>query len=107
MQSLPIVPASCSLDELELRAQLGRYREAAAGARVLERDPRHLVIRVSDDVPETVVERLIAVERDCCPFFDLDWQPGARRLRVAVPSGAHEPALDAVAFALGLPASPV
>jgi hypothetical protein len=47
-----------------------------------------------------------AVERKCCPFFTLDWEPERRRLTVAVSQAEHEhehePAPDAVAFALEL-----
>jgi hypothetical protein len=41
-------------------------------------------------------------ERECCPFFDLGWQPDIRRLTIAVSQAEDEPALDAVAFALAL-----
>jgi hypothetical protein len=92
---------SCSLDEGGLDAQLARYRAVGRGAVVLSRDDRRAVIRVSDGVPDGAVDELIAVERACCPFFELDWQPEERRLTVAVPSAPHVPALDAIMRALG------
>lgn len=96
-----MVPALCSLDDLGLRMQRARFLAAAHDALIIEQDRRHLVIKVSDQVPDEVVEELIAVESECCPFFDFDWQPAARRLSIAVPDAGHEPALAAVASALG------
>lgn len=92
---------SCSLDEAGLRSQLERYRAAGAGARVLARDARRLVVEVDGAVDGVTLERLVAVERECCPFFEIDWEPARRRLSVAVSEGAYEPALEGIAFALG------
>jgi hypothetical protein len=102
MDSLPMVSPSCSLDEAGLRSQLARYRAAAQDASVLTRAERRLVVRVSEQVPDAVIEELVAVERVCCPFFEFDWQPARRQLAVAVTSAEHEPALDGIAFALGV-----
>jgi hypothetical protein len=49
-----------------------------------------------------VVDELVAVERRCCPFLDLRWDPNERRLSVAVSRAEHEPALDAITAALAL-----
>ena len=102
MTSLPLAPPSCSLDEAALRSQLERYRVAGRDATILERGPRRLIIAISDQVADGVVDELVAVERECCPFFDLDWQPAQRRLAVSVAGEWHEPALEAIASALGL-----
>jgi hypothetical protein len=64
------------------------------------------VIQVDDRVADVLIEELVAVERGCCPFFDLDWQPEGRRLAVAVPGAHYEPALEALASALGLTPAP-
>ena len=92
---------SCSLDEAGLDAQLARYRAVGRGAVVLSRGERRAVIRVSGRVPDAAVDELVAVERGCCPFFELDWQPESRRFTVAVPSASHVPALEAILGALG------
>lgn len=102
MDLLPMVSASCSLDDFELGEQGARYRAAGRGALIVERCPRKLVIRVSDQVQDEVVEELIAVERGCCPFFDLNWDEAERRLAIAVPDAAHESALEAIVSALAL-----
>lgn len=106
MNSLPMFPAACSLDEADLRAQLARYRGVGEEAVILEHSRRRLVIGVGAATSDHVVDELVAVERRCCPFFDLGWEPNERRLSVAVSSPDHEPALDAIASALGLTDAP-
>ena len=96
---------SCALDESGLRSQLERYRQAGRNAHLIERTPRRLVAALGDDVDAELVAETVAVERDCCPFFALTWEPDQRRLTIAVSQAAHEPALDAIAFALNLEAS--
>jgi hypothetical protein len=96
---------SCALDESGLRSQLERYRQAGRNARLIERTPRRLVADLGENVDSDLVAETIAVERECCPFFALAWEPDRRRLTVSVSRAAHEPALDAIAFALNLRAS--
>jgi hypothetical protein len=93
---------SCALDEAGLRSQYERYRRAGAGARVVERSSRRLVVALDERVDPRLVDELLAVERECCPFFGLGWEPDVRRLTVSVSHAEHEPALDAIAFALDL-----
>ncbi|HEV2975134.1 MAG TPA: hypothetical protein VGX69_09095 [Solirubrobacteraceae bacterium] len=93
---------SCALDEVGLRRQLERYRRIGRGARVRDRTARALVLDVDRRVEVKLVEAAIATERECCPFFDVRWEPTARRLAISVSHAEHEPALDAIAFALGL-----
>lgn len=93
---------SCALAESELHAQLERYRQTARNARLIERTPQRLVVDLEEHVDAALVEQTIAVERECCPFFTLVWEPERRRLAVAVADAEHEPALDAIAFALNL-----
>jgi hypothetical protein len=101
MELLPMAPAACSLDETELRAQLARYRAIGAAADLVQRSRQRLVMRVGDRVSDPVVEELVAVERRCCPFFDLGWEQERRYLTISVSSSEEEPALDAIASALG------
>lgn len=91
----------CSLNEGELREQLGRYASAGRRAEVLEQTQRRRVIRVGSEVPESLILRLIEVERGCCPFFEMAWDGASRRLAIEVKDTDHEPALAAIAFALG------
>ena len=95
---------SCALDDTGMARQRERYRSAGAEARVLQRSPRRLVLELNARVDAGEVEELVAVERECCPFFELGWQSALRQLSVAVSREADEPALEAIAFALGLEA---
>ena len=97
-----MLPASCSLDQDGLDTQLERYRAAGNGAQVIEQSSRLLVLRVSDETPTAVIDELVTIERGCCPFFELGWDPDGRRLAVSVSWQEHEPALGAIACALGL-----
>jgi hypothetical protein len=83
-----------------MRDQRDRYRTVGHASRIIEQDARHRVVRVADDVPDSVVDELITVERDCCPFFELRWDAAERLLSIAVASGEHEPALEAISCAL-------
>lgn len=96
---------SCALDESGLRSQLERYRQAGRNARLIERTPRCLVADLDESVNAELVTEAIAIERECCPFFALGWEQDRRRLTVSVSQAAHEPMLDAIAFALDLQAS--
>ncbi len=102
MDSLPIAPAACTLDKSSLRAQLARYRAAGEGAIPLERTPRRLVIRVGGQAADEDIAEMIGIERGCCPFFTLEWAAHERVLAISVARAEEEPALDAIAFALGL-----
>lgn len=95
------IESACSLSEPELREQLAGYATAGRGAEVLEREPRRRVIRVASDVPESLILRLIEIERGCCPFFDMAWDGASRTLAIEVRDSDHEPALEAIVYALG------
>jgi hypothetical protein len=94
---------SCGLDETALRSQHARYRAAGANARVIQRTRLGLVVDLDQKVDPKLVEEILATERECCPFFELGWEPQARRLSVSVSEKRYEPALGAIAFALDLP----
>jgi hypothetical protein len=99
---LPMLSA-CSLGQAALSAQLERYRVVGLASVVVERDTRRVAVRVGDTVADALVEELVAVERRCCPFFSVDWEPGARVLALGVTSGegSDATALAALAEALG------
>jgi len=101
MSELPLAP-SCSLDEDGLARQLARYRRAGAGARVIERSDRSLAVELDAAVDPALIEQAIATERECCPFFTLSWDPASRLLAISVAQPEHEPALDAIAYSLGV-----
>ncbi len=97
-----MLPPSCSLDPVGLDRQLERYRTVGAEATVVERHRNRITITVGSATPMTTIEQLVATERGCCPFYELDYDPVARRLSIGVSQVEHEPALAAIAHALGL-----
>ncbi len=103
MDPLPLAP-SCALDDSGLRLQYARYRQVGHGASLVSHGARGLVLDLELHVDEALVDELLAVERACCPFFELSWEPARRRLSISVTQGGHEPALDSILFALGLSA---
>jgi hypothetical protein len=105
VEEIPPVAPTCSLGAAGLREQLARYRTAGQAAEVLECDKRRRVIRAAASVPDSVIERLVEVERDCCPFFDLSWDPHDRLLTISISDDRYQPALDAIGHALGVEAS--
>jgi hypothetical protein len=98
----PFLAPSCSLDTCGLRLQQERYRHVGAHAGVLERTRRRITLEIGWAVDDDVVDQLVATERTCCPFFGLRWDPSDRRLQVDVSDRRDEPALAAIADALGL-----
>ncbi len=102
MDPLPMAPAACSLDASGFAAQRERYRVLAAASIGVERTSSRVAVRVDQHVPGGLIEELIAVERDCCPFFELTWDPVGRVFTASVSDVQHQPALDAIAYALEL-----
>ena len=99
---LPLAPiAGCALDAEGVARQRARYRELGGHVVALRRRPARLTIELAPTAPRALVEEVIATERACCPFFSIALDPSGRRLTVAVSEDAHQPALHAIAFALG------
>jgi arsenite methyltransferase len=93
-------PTACKLDADELGAQLERYRGIGRLATSVEHEPGRIVVRFADDAPTALIERALEVERGCCPFFDLGYDPVTRRLAIRADHPDHRPGLDAIAHAL-------
>jgi hypothetical protein len=99
-QALATVP-SCSLDDAQLTQQLGRYARLAPAVEEIRKEGETLLVRLSRGFERDVLAELIAVERECCPFFEFGFDETQRRLRVSVPDTEHAPALNAIAAGLG------
>jgi hypothetical protein len=95
---LPI--AQCGLDPTGVTAQRERYRRLAGSVTRFERGPDELLVQFAPEVEAALVDETLAVERDCCPFFRLDYDPSAHRLAIGVDEDEQRPALDALQFAL-------
>jgi hypothetical protein len=70
MDLLPMVPSS-ALDETGLRVQYERYRQAGKDTHLVGHTQRRLVVALDKQVDPKLVDELVAVERECCPFFEL------------------------------------
>ena len=90
----------CSLGDDALAAQGARWRSLGEHVAGSERAPGELVIRFDASVDRALLEQTLAIERSCCPFFELALD--GNRLSVRVSDEEHLPALDAVAAGLGL-----
>jgi hypothetical protein len=96
----PLPIAKCRLDVAGLRDQADRYRRLGATATHIERRHGALTVMFGDEPDEHLLTETIAVERDCCPFFEFDYQPSARRLSITVQRADQRLALDALHYAL-------
>jgi hypothetical protein len=92
----------CGLGERELQDQLAGYGDVGRGARQIERGARAIALEIAPQVDAGQVERLLAVERECCPFLTITWNPDSRLLSFAVADPGHEATLAAIASALGI-----
>jgi hypothetical protein len=97
---LPLL--SCRLDERRLEAQLTRYRALAASVSGSTREPQRLRIEFDDGADIELLRRTVAVERECCSFFEIELDERARTLSVGVAEPALVPSLDAIADAFRL-----
>jgi hypothetical protein len=91
----------CALDADGVRHQGARYARLAPSVMAAAREPRSLTLQFGPGLDRDLLEEALAVERRCCPFFTLEFDERARRLRASVSDAEHAAALDALAEALG------
>jgi len=89
---------SCALDEQGLELQRARYLRMAPSVLGVRREAQLITIDFAPDFDAQVLDELIAVERGCCPFFAISFDPRARRLQVGVEDPEHVPALEAIEY---------
>jgi hypothetical protein len=97
---LPVI-AECRLDLPGLRAQRERYRRLGEHVAGIDRAARSFTVSFDAAVDPGLVAETVSVERACCPFFELGFDTGRRRLTVSVDDPRQAAALDALLFALG------
>jgi hypothetical protein len=90
---------SCALDEQGLEGQRERRRRLAPAVALMKREEEMLVIDFAEGFDRQALEELIAVERECCPFFTFGFDESSRRLEVGVREPEAAPALEAIADA--------
>lgn len=97
---LPMAPVGCTLTESGLVRQFQRYRQlGTAAARIMQGD-LGLVVWFDTGIDLALLGETIAIERQCCGFFTLDYDASERRLSITVERDRRD-ALRALASALG------
>src|SRR4051794_17865516 len=92
---------TCALDEDGIREQRARYADLAPSVTRVQCEPETLVIEFDEDFDRQALDQALAVEGECCPFFQFAFDDEERRLRATVREAEQLPALDALAHALG------
>lgn len=95
------IPPSCTLDEPGMREQRVRYANLARCVMRVRRETDALAVEFDDRLDIGMLEQVIAVERECCPFFRFSFDRSELRLRVTVEDPAMLPALGAIAHGFG------
>jgi hypothetical protein len=90
-----LVP-SCTLDQRGLEGQRERYRRAAGAVVHIGRERQLLIVDFAPSFDRQALAELIAVERECCPFFSFSFDEQRRRLQVGVRETDHAAALAAI-----------
>jgi hypothetical protein len=91
---------SCALDAEGMREQGARYAELGRHVAGSDRELQSLIVRFDATVEGQLLRETVEVERGCCSFFGIDLD--GRTLHMTVADPAHDPALDAIAGALGV-----
>jgi hypothetical protein len=99
--ALPREIPQCTIRPDQAGPQAERWHELARAAVTIDRSPQSLTLAFGNDAPVDTVERVIAVESECCPFFMMSYDADARVLSLSVDEREHAPALDAIAERLG------
>jgi hypothetical protein len=90
----------CGLDEAGRRAQAARYAQLGGLAASLDRSELGLTVTFAASPDAALLATTLAVERECCSFLALDYDPEALRLRVGVEDPSDRPVLDLIERAL-------
>jgi hypothetical protein len=94
---LPVL--GCTLDAAGLAAQRDRYARLAAHVTSTARQPQRLSVRFDPAIDHALLAETLAIEAECCSFFAIDLDGDTAELTVPAPE--MDPALDAIAHALG------
>jgi hypothetical protein len=92
---------TCALDEAGMSEQRARYARLAPSVTRLQREPEAVLIEFDQAFDRQALDEALAVERECCPFFQFAFDEQRRLLRATVAEIEQLPALDVIADALG------
>ncbi len=91
---------NCTLDGNGLARQRERYRRVSAAVTHVKREGEVLVVVFAPGFDRQALDELIAVERECCPFFTFSFEERSHQLEVGVSTPDAAGALDAIADGL-------
>jgi hypothetical protein len=92
---------SCALDEAGVQAQQARHARLAPSLISFERRGEAVLFGFGETYDRQALEEMVAVEKQCCPFFEFTIDRAKRELRVSVTEKEMVPALEAIASHLG------
>jgi hypothetical protein len=92
---------SCALDEQGLREQHARQRRLAPSVISVVRDGGAMHVEFAPGFDRPLLDEMVEVEKQCCPFFRFAFDERARRLTIGVAEPEYAPAVEAIAAALG------
>lgn len=90
---------SCALDPVARREQQARYRQLAGAVTRIDPRPDRVIVTFDAHLDPALLERTLAVERECCPFFVFGADSAKRRLEISVRQPEQLPALALLAAA--------
>jgi hypothetical protein len=91
---------TCALDEQGIQEQRRRHARLAPSVTNIERGDEAVEIRFAPGFDRQTLGEMVAVEEECCPFFQFDFDERKRQLTVTVLEAEQAPALDAIAAQL-------
>ena len=97
---LPMAISGCALNPADAAEQASRYARLAASATIVDRQERTLEITFSSAVDEDLLAATIAIERSCCGFLTIEYDPSIRRLSLRAGDANGTYALTAIRSAL-------
>jgi hypothetical protein len=92
---------SCALDEAGVQAQQARHARLAPSLTRFERRGNSMLFGFGEDYDRQALAEMVAVEKECCPFFEFAFDHAKRVLQVNVTEKEMLPALEAIASHLG------
>jgi hypothetical protein len=96
-RALPVTIRDCSLSASALADQRDRATALRPAVRRVVRSGGQVHVRFDAGVDGTVLADLIATERRCCSFLDIDFDEGESVLHISSDDLGHDPALAAFA----------
>lgn len=90
-------PIACSLDAEDLQSRLAEI-EALGAASLLsygQEGEQHVLRFRGDARTRQHLEAIVAVERECCPFLELDLTPDGEQLTLSIAAPAEAAAVAA------------